>query len=68
MTGDEVLVELTAVVEFRIADLRQYTYSVDNPESLLHAASESAIRQVAARSSLGQLLTCLLYTSPSPRD
>lgn len=57
MTGDEVLVELTAVVEFRIADLKQYTYGVDNPESLLRAASESAIRQVAARSSLSQLLT-----------
>jgi Cu+-exporting ATPase len=56
VTGDEVLVELTAVVEYRIGDLRRYTFGVAEPESLLKATTESAIRQVAATASLADLL------------
>ena len=60
VTGDEVLVELTAVVEYRIGssdNLRRYAFETAAPEQLLRAAAESAIREIAATASLADLMT-----------
>ena len=59
VTGDELLVELTAIVEFRIGNsenLRRYAFGNASPETLLRAAAESAIREVAAGASLADLM------------
>ncbi len=59
VTGDELLVELTAIVEFRIGNarnLRRYAFGNASPETLLRAAAESAIREVAAGAALGDLM------------
>jgi membrane protease subunit HflK len=58
LTADEVPVELTAEVTYRIRDLKQYTFGgTRRPESVLRAAAESVLRDLAAQSSLDQLLT-----------
>ena len=57
LTGNEVPVELTAEVHYRIADLRKYAYGGAKPAETVRAAAESAIRQVAAGESLDGLLT-----------
>jgi Cu+-exporting ATPase len=57
LTGDEVPVELTAEVHYRISDLYRYVYSNTDPEPILRAAAESSIRQVAAGMSLTGILT-----------
>ena len=59
LTGDELMVELTAVVEYRIGNsgnLRLYAFGNASPERLLRAAAESAIREVAATASLADLM------------
>ncbi len=58
LTADEVPVELTAEVTYRIRDLKQYTFGgTRRPESVVRAAAESVLRDLAAQSSLDQLLT-----------
>jgi len=57
LTGDEVPVELTAVVHYRIDDLQGYVYGSAGPVAMLRAAAESSIREVAARTSLDGMLT-----------
>ena len=57
LTGDEVAVELTANLQFRIDDLYAYTYTTIDPETTLRAISENIIRGVAARARLDGLLT-----------
>jgi len=56
MTGDEVPVELTATVHYRIDDLRQFLFSSIEPDDAVRAAAESFIRQVAGNSSLSAML------------
>jgi regulator of protease activity HflC (stomatin/prohibitin superfamily) len=59
VTGDELLVELTAMVEYRIGDaenLRRYAFGNAAPQRLLRAAAESAIREVAASALLDDLM------------
>lgn len=57
MTGDEVLVELNAEVHYRVANLNRFRLEVRDPESVLRAVSESVLRDVAASTSLDDLLT-----------
>ena len=57
LTGDEVPVELTAEVEYRINDLRQFVFASDQPAEIVRATAESSIRQAVARISLDDILT-----------
>lgn len=57
LAGDEVAVELTAEAQYRIRDLRQFAYASADPDPLLRAATESALRQVVARRRLESILT-----------
>ncbi|HUG92345.1 MAG TPA: HAD-IC family P-type ATPase [Planctomycetaceae bacterium] len=57
LTGDELAVEMTAEVHWRIGDLRQFVYSNAEPAETLRAVVESAIREVAARRLLENILT-----------
>lgn len=57
LTGDEVPVELTAEVEFRIRDLRQFVFASQQPGEIIRATAESSIRQAVARISLDDVLT-----------
>jgi Cu+-exporting ATPase len=57
LTGDEVPVEVTAVILFRISSLREFVFSADSPEQVLRASAESSLRETMARISLDSILT-----------
>lgn len=57
LTGDEVPVELTAEISYRIDDLRQFVFSSSDPESLIRSVAESAIRKTIATVSLNTVMT-----------
>lgn len=57
LTGDEVPVELTAEVRFRISSLQNFVFSADAPEQLLRSSAESSFRETVSRVSLDEILT-----------
>ena len=57
LTGDEVLVEVTAEIQWRIADLRQYAFGSVRPAETLRTVAESVLRAAAARQTLDGILT-----------
>lgn len=57
LTGDENIVEIEAVVQWRIDNLPNYLFNLDNPQYTLSEATDSAIRQVVGSSPLEQLIT-----------
>jgi len=59
LTGDEVLAEVTGVISYRLdrARLRDYIFSVTQPEAVLKSAGEQALREAAAQRGLDDLLT-----------
>ncbi|MGE3314922.1 MAG: SPFH domain-containing protein, partial [Planctomycetaceae bacterium] len=57
MTGNEVPVELTAELQYRVTDLKSFLYATAEPDELLRAIVEGEIRAVAAGQSLDGILT-----------
>jgi P-type Cu+ transporter len=57
LTGDEVLVEMTAEVQWRVANLRQYLFDAARPVDTLRTLAESVVRETAAREPLDGILT-----------
>lgn len=57
LTGDENIVEIEAVVQWRIDNLPNYLFNLVNPPYTLAEATDSAIRQVVGSSPLDQLIT-----------
>jgi len=57
LTGDEVLVEMTAEVQWRISNLRLYLFGSARPVETLRAVAESVLREVSAGQSLDGILT-----------
>jgi Cu+-exporting ATPase len=57
LTGDELAVELTAEIAYRIRDLSQFVLTSSQPESVLRSAAEGVLRQIATRTALERLLT-----------
>jgi membrane protease subunit HflK len=57
LTKDENLVEVSIVVQYRIADLSSYLFNVADPEESLRQATSSALRQVVGTTTLDQLIT-----------
>jgi Cu+-exporting ATPase len=49
LTGDQSLVELTATVQYRVADVQEFLFKVRQPERFLRATAESVLRQALAR-------------------
>jgi len=57
ITGDENIVSADAVVEWKISDVRQYLYNIDEPETFLRNAASSAIRSVIGSTPLDYAIT-----------
>ena len=57
LTGDELAIELTADVQYRIRDLSRFVLQSSQPEAVLRAATESVLRHIATRTALENLLT-----------
>ena len=57
LTGDEVAVELTAEVQYRISNLQQFKFEAAQAEDTIRSAADAAIRMQASRTSLDHMLT-----------
>lgn len=57
LTGEEVPIEVTGEIQFRIGDLRRFAFAASRPDDTLRAVTESVLREVAATESLDALLT-----------
>ena len=57
LTGEEMPVELTAEVQFRISDLRKFAFTSRDPEDVLRSIAESSLRELVAQRSLDGTLT-----------
>ncbi|MFC5471997.1 FtsH protease activity modulator HflK [Cohnella suwonensis] len=57
ITGDENIVSADAVVQWKIIDIRQYLYNIDDPEQFLRNAASSSIRSVIGSEKLDYAIT-----------
>ncbi|WP_438445349.1 FtsH protease activity modulator HflK [Gorillibacterium sp. sgz5001074] len=57
ITGDENIVSADAVVEWKVADLRDYLFNIEDPELFLRNAAVSAIRSVIGSTKLDYAIT-----------
>ncbi len=57
LTGDENLIDLSLVMQYRISDVKLYLYSVKDPELLMRNASQASVRAVVGGSRIDSLLT-----------
>ena len=57
LTGDEVPVELTAEVSYRISNLQQFIFSSSDPQTVVRSVAESSIRKTIATVSLEAVMT-----------
>ena len=56
LTGDENIADVTAAVQFVVSDVTKYMFYVDNPESAVQKAAESALREVVGRYTIDDVL------------
>ncbi len=56
LTGDENIVDIDFQVVWNINDLRKFLFNLADPEDTISAVSESAMREIIARSNLAPIL------------
>lgn len=57
ITGDENILSADAVVQWKISNVRDYLYNVDNPEQFLRNAASASIRSVIGSEKLDYAIT-----------
>lgn len=57
ITGDENIVSADAVVQWRISNIRDYLYNIDDPETFLRNSAAASIRTVIGASKLDYAIT-----------
>lgn len=57
LTGDENIVEVHMVVQYRVKDPTKFLFRLRNPERSLHVASEVALRTVVGRTQIDDVMT-----------
>jgi membrane protease subunit HflK len=57
LTGDENIVSIDLIVQYKIYDIIDYLYNVSNVEKAIKDAAESAIREVAGKEKIDDILT-----------
>lgn len=69
LTGDENIVDIDFTVLWRINDLKDYIFEVDEPAVALRAVAESAMREIIGKSELEKIITTdRLNTTIAVRD
>ena len=56
LTGDENIVDIDFTVVWNINDLQKFLFNLGGPEETIQAVSESAMREIIARSNLAPIL------------
>ncbi|RCK51750.1 membrane protein [Thalassospira profundimaris] len=57
LTGDQNIIDIDYVVQWRIRDAGAYLFNIRDPETTIKLASESAIREVVGKTDLEEALT-----------
>ncbi|NDW52669.1 FtsH protease activity modulator HflK [Aliiroseovarius sp. PrR006] len=57
LTGDENIVDIDFQVVWNISDIEKFVFNLAAPENTIQAVSESAMREIIARSRLAPILT-----------
>jgi membrane protease subunit HflK len=57
LTGDENIVSIDLSLQYKINDIEDFLYNVNNVETTIKDAAESAIREVAGREMIDDILT-----------
>ncbi len=57
LTGDENIVSVELIVQYRIGDIQKYLFNVKDQTQAVRSVAEAALRQVVGRSSIDQALT-----------
>ncbi len=57
LTGDENIVDVQLVVQYRIKEPENYLFEVRNPEMTIHSAAEAALRQIVGARKIDEALT-----------
>ncbi len=57
LTGDENIVDIDFTVLWRIDNLEDYLFKIDDPEKMVKAVSESAMREIVGRNALDVIIT-----------
>ncbi|HXH72554.1 MAG TPA: FtsH protease activity modulator HflK [Mariprofundaceae bacterium] len=57
LTSDENIVDISFIVQYKIKNIENYLFDIDNPEKTVRDASESAIREVIGRTLIDDVLT-----------
>jgi membrane protease subunit HflK len=57
LTGDENIVEVQMIVQYRVAEPVKYLFRLRNPEETLQATAEVALRSVVGRTNIDEVIT-----------
>jgi len=57
MTGDENIIDIQLIVQYRIIDPRAYLFSVESPQWLVRKAAESCLTEIIGSMGVDQVLT-----------
>ena len=57
LTGDENIIDVQFIVQYRISNLENYLYSLTNPDETVKSAAESAMREVIGDTTVTKALT-----------
>ncbi len=57
LTKDENIVDVELTVQFRVSDVENYLFNVDEPDLTLQQATKSAVRETVGRSEMDFILT-----------
>jgi len=57
LTGDENIVSVEFIVQYRIKDAMNYLFKVDSVENTIKASAEAAIREVIGKNRIDEVLT-----------
>jgi membrane protease subunit HflK len=57
LTGDENIIDVQFIVQYRISNIENYLYSLTNPDETVKSAAESAMREVVGDTSVTEALT-----------
>jgi membrane protease subunit HflK len=57
LTGDQNIVDIQFVVQWRISDARAFLFNLRNPEGTVKIAAESALREIVGASGLTAIVT-----------
>lgn len=57
LTGDENIVDINFVVQWKIANAKQYLFNIRNPEAALKSVAESAMREMVGKSDINTIIS-----------